>query len=78
MTAPMQYKDNIYAVELFDEIELHMNGRTFEGKVTKLHPRSEQVTVQYEDFVECRRDGTPITRSKRVSVRGVDLIRMDG
>lgn len=67
-----------YAVELHDIVEVRIDGVTYDGVVTKLHPRSHEIAVRYADHVNTRRDGQPRTRSARVHVLAVDLIARDG
>lgn len=67
-----------YAVELFDRVEIRRDGEAFEGTVTKIHPRSSEVTVRYKDHLCPRRGGEPAARSCRSHISATDLIARDG
>ena len=68
----------VYEVEPFDHVEIRLNGRLFDGQVTKVHARLRAVTVRFEDYTDPRRDGTLRRRSVRVPVGAATLIRRDG
>lgn len=78
----MHYLDETGAardpVELFDHVELRLDGHVFEGQITRLMPRAGRVRVGYADFTDPRRDGEGKWRSAEVAVADVDLIRRDG
>lgn len=67
-----------YEVEQFDHVELTVDGLFFEGQITKLHPRSQEVTVRYEDTFETTRQGNPRRRVTRCPVAKVEFVRRDG
>ncbi|HEX2255630.1 MAG TPA: hypothetical protein VHG92_02825 [Afifellaceae bacterium] len=68
--------DFTYRVELHDRVEVRLDGRTYDGVVTALH--RNEVTVRYEDDLDCRRDGEPKRRTRRFPLPAVDLIARDG
>lgn len=74
--------DDEYEVERFDQVEVRIGnrweGRTFDGVVTRLHPRSGEVTVRYEDCYAATRNGDPRKKTARVPVSAVDLVARDG
>lgn len=66
-----------YAVEVFDQVEVRIDGRSYDGEVVKLHPRSHEVTVRYIDHEDIQRStGEPRRKPKsvRAHVLAVDLI----
>jgi len=65
-------------VQLFDHVELRLDGSVFEGQITKLFPATGRVRVGYADFINTRRDGEGVWRSAEVPVAHIDLIRRDG
>lgn len=73
----LKYSDG-GAVELFDHVELRLDGKSFEGQVTKLLRKLYRVRVGYADFINTRRDGEGVWRSAEVPVADIDLIRRDG
>ena len=78
MTTMFYGDDQEYAVELHDRVELRRDGHTFDGVVVKLHPRSSEVTVRYEDWLDtARTTGNPRTRTARAHLLAVDLIGRD-
>lgn len=74
----MYYFDGQCAVELYDQVEVKIDGATHEGVITRLHPRSEQVTVRYQDEIDTTRSGAPRTKSARVPLSRIELIARDG
>lgn len=69
--------DDAYAVEVFDQVEVRIDGVAYEGEVVKLHPRSHEVTVRYIDHHDLQRStGEPRRKPKscRAHVLAVDLI----
>jgi ribosomal protein L35AE/L33A len=75
--------DDEYEVELYDQVEIDLGNRweprVVGGVVTRLHPRSSEVTVRYEDNLDFRkRDGEPKRKSVRVPIATVMMIRRDG
>jgi len=67
-----------HAVELFDQVEVRIHGRIYEGVVTKLHPRSSEVTVRYKDDLDARRDGQPRRKTARAHLLSIELLARDG
>lgn len=72
------YGDSEYGVELFDHVEVRIDGYTHEGQVTAIHQHNE-VTVRYRDELDfTRRTGEPKRKRARVQVSAIDLLRRDG
>jgi hypothetical protein len=80
--APLFYGDDPageYEVEVYDHINLHFDGSTFNGQIDAIHPRAREVTVAYDDHQDrYRTTGNPRRKRCRVQVRLVDLVRRDG
>lgn len=71
--------DGIYAVELFDQVDVRMDGCVHAGEITRIHARSGEVRVRYADGYDiARTTGNPRVKSARVPVSAVDLIARDG
>lgn len=71
--------DREYAVELYDRVEMRRDGKTFDGVVTKIHNRSHEVTVRFEDHLDvARTTGNPRRKSARAPIGAVDLVGRDG
>lgn len=75
--AALFYDEN-YAVELFDRVEIRLDGQVFDGFIKAIHPRVGDVTVRYLDHLDARRDGEPKRNTARVPVADCDLIGRDG
>ena len=73
----MQYSDGM-VVELFDQIDIEIDGRVVEGQITKLHPRKDHIRVGYRDDTDTTRAGDPKWRTITVPVTRVELIARDG
>lgn len=69
-----------YAVELYDLVEVRIDGHTYSGGIVRaIHPRSREVTVSYEDHLDCARTtGDPRRKRCRAHILAVDLIGRDG
>ncbi|EKE78457.1 hypothetical protein [Oceanibaculum indicum] len=71
--------DKEYAVERFDEVEVTIDGRTYEGVVRHLHPKLDMLTVGYVDpYDTYRTTSAPKHKVARVPVSACDLIRRAG
>ena len=84
MSGVLRY-DETYAVELYDRVEMRLDGQIFDGEITKIHPRLGMVRVAFLDHRDTCRDGSPkrqYREAKRTSVRvpavDVDLMERDG
>lgn len=70
--------DEGYQVEMFDHVELQVDGYTFDGEVRKIHARSREVTVRFEDHTDLYRTSlNGRRRSLRVPLADVTLIGRD-
>jgi hypothetical protein len=77
MAPELRYCDE-YAADVFDHVLFDFEGFEHDGQVTKLHPKTGEVTVRFEkaDFL-CRR-GERRKMSARVPVHHVTFERRDG
>jgi len=69
--------DGVYAVEQFDQVEMRLDGHTFDGVIRKIHPRTGEVTVAYQDYRRSNRAGDPHKTSAKVPVADVELMQRD-
>jgi len=71
--------DGEYAVELFDRVDVSIDGKVFDGVVTAVHPRLGAVTVRYQDHQDiARTTGNPRTKRARLTIGDVELVARDG
>lgn len=67
-----------YAIEMFDHVELALDGQTFEGQVTQIR-KAGICRVRYEDYTDLKRStGDPKRKSALVPYSALDLLRRDG
>ena len=73
------YDDDLeYPVEIFDHVEVKIDGNTFNGIVKAIHPRSREVSVTYDDYFDLTKTTvTPRRKSHRAHISAVDLLRRD-
>lgn len=70
--------DRVYEVERHDTVEVRIDGHTYDGVVTNLHPKSSEVTVRYEDWIDLvRTTGNPKRKTARAHISSIDLIAKD-
>ena len=74
------YGDGIYAVEEFDHVAFTdpADGLTGEGQITRIYPRKREARVRYQLGDHMRARGTRRTRTLRLPVAELELIRRDG
>jgi hypothetical protein len=69
--------DPLWPVEMYDQVEVRVDGATFDGEVRKIH--GDGVTVRYGDYLDtCRTTTNPRVKTMRFPIQAVDLIRRDG
>lgn len=74
---PFYENDPLWPVELFDHVEVEIDGHTFEGQVRAIY--RDGVTVRYENHqIVHRTTGTSPTCNRRVPMTAVTLVRRDG
>lgn len=75
----MYYPDGPeYEIDLFDWVDVTLDGQVFDGQVTRLWPRLKMVTVVYIDHINTTKLGHTSHKSKRVPIAAVTLNRRDG
>lgn len=68
-----------YAVEMYDQVDVRVDGCAHAGEITRIYPRFGEVRVRYADGYDiARTTGNPRVKSARVPVSAVDLIARDG
>jgi len=70
--------DETYAIEIYDAVDVEIDGHAYEGIVTRLFPRIGRVQVRYRDHVDATRSGEPRSKSASVSVHDIALLGRDG
>lgn len=78
MSALFYDNDPEWEVELFDHVEVNLEGSTCSGQVKKLHPKSGEVTVRYDTMETYRTSQEPIWKTARFPISAVMLVRRDG
>lgn len=73
----MTYTDGM-EIELFDHVEVSLDGFVHDGQVTAIFPRSNAIRVRYLDRFDTRRDGEPKSKTTRVFPSAIELERRDG
>lgn len=73
----MIYEDGS-PVEVFDHVDLRIDGRVVEGQITGLWRGPREVRVVYRDWLNVTRRGEPRVGVARVPVSAVELVRRDG
>jgi len=70
--------DEKYPVELFDAVDVTIDGSTFAGQVRHIYPKLRQVTVRYEDHHDLVwKTLEPRKLTARVPVDAVMLVARD-
>ena len=68
-----------YEVEVFDHVEIKVDGMIAEGQVVKLHPKDRQLSVRYEDHLNAyRTTGNPRVRTIKMPLAEVVFAGRDG
>lgn len=66
-----------YPVEIHDAVDVRIDGRIYDGIVTRLFPRTGWVEVRYWDDLDTTHSGKPRRKRARVPVQDIDLLPMD-
>lgn len=80
MTQPVLFygDDEEYAVELYDRVEVRLDGCTFNGEVTAIRTQLRAAKVRYEDWRDiARTTGNARKQTKLFGIADIDLIARD-
>lgn len=72
------YPETDFKVELFDFVELQIDGDKFNGIVKAIHPKSGEVSVTYANWRNPQKQGAARRTSARVPLTSIELQRRDG
>lgn len=67
-----------HLVDMYDQVEILTDDGIFAGVVSDRHPKTSEVSVQYNTGEKYRTTGNPVFKTARIPLESIELIARDG